>query len=557
MKYLLFLLISLCVVVSVEAQYSQYIVRLKDKNGSEFSVTRPQEFLSQRAIDRRQKYNIPVVENDLPVVKAYLDSIRNAGSVVIKNTSKWLNQVLIQTSDINALNKINSFPFVLGTSPSKRTAPIQPDKRKKLTQDFKEIASPAEVKGATGLDYGYSEGQIKINHGDFLHDKGFNGKGMLIAVIDDGFYHYKTLPAFDSVRLQNRILDTYDFVANKVDMNEEDAHGMYCFSLMSANMPGMMIGTAPGASYLLYRSEDVSSESLSEEQNWVAAAERSDSAGADVVTTSLGYNQFDKPIFNHTYADMDGKTTIIARGANFAAAKGMLILAAAGNEGNKPWHYIITPADATGVLTVGAVDINRQPGYFTSYGPSVDGRVKPDVASMGVATVVQAAAGGFATANGTSLATPNLAGLVTCLWQAFPEFSSSEIMDFVRKSSPTYHTPDARTGYGIPDFQVAYEMLMTERINRNASVILANRNIAIYPNPFSVVTHVLIKPQATTNTVVRLVDMSGKVCFKTSIALTSGQIYILDIQKNALSRGLYILQLSDGVNNYREKVVIQ
>lgn len=556
-KTLFIVLISFAVSIPASAQFTEYIVRLKDKNGTIYSINRPQEFLSQRAIDRRQRQNIPITEQDIPVVAAYLDSIQNAGSVIIKNTSKWLNQVLIQTTDMNALQKINSFSFVMNTSPIKRKGLTTVDKRKEIIHEFKETTTSLNMKDVKGLNYGYSGPQIKIHNGDFLHDKGFTGKGMLIAVIDDGFYHYKTLPAFDSLRLQNRILDLHDFVSNLPDLNDEDPHGMYCLSLISANVPGTMVGTAPNASFLLYRSENVSSESPSEEQNWVAAAERSDSAGADVITTSLGYNLFDNPIFNHTYQDMNGETTIAARGAGIAASKGMILLIAAGNEGNNSWHYITTPGDAKGVLTVGAVDINGTPASFSSYGPSSDGRVKPDVASVGVNDVVQGASGGFVQGSGTSFATPNLAGLVACLWQAFPDFSSSDIMEFVRKSSPTYNSPTAQMGYGIPDFEQAFDMLSKERVRRNAAKILGDNTVAVYPNPVTTVAHVLINPASSGSTVVRLIDMSGRICFRKNISLTAGEIYILDITKNSLPRGIYVIQLSDGTIIHQKKIVIQ
>lgn len=537
------------------AQNNQYIIKLKDKTGTPYSISNPQQFLSPRAIERRLKQNIPIVENDLPVNPAYLDSIRNSGNVVIKNVSKWMNQVLIETTDAAAISKINGFPFVVSSKLSKRIARPDVVLRKKWKNDFKKIDKSYHLKGITDYNYGYAEGQIKIHKGDFLHKKGFSGKGMLIAVIDDGFYHYQTLPAFDSLRADGRILDMYDFVDNKVDMNNEDAHGMYCLSLIASNVPGQMVGTAPHASFLMYRSENVHSESLSEEQNWIAAAERSDSAGADVITTSLGYYEFDNPVFNHTYEDMDGKTTLIAQGANVAASKGMILMVAAGNEGDNAWHYIITPGDAINVLTVGAVDVSGSPGYFTSFGPSADGRIKPDVASVGVAAVVQSAGGSFATGNGTSFATPNLAGLVACLWQAFPEFSSVEIMDVIKKNSSQYTSPDDRVGYGIPDFEKAYDALQKLRVERNAAALLADKKILIYPNPASDLVRILYRPQTTGNAEFRLFDMSGKLCHTQTVSFTAGQISFIQMERGALPIGAYILFFADGRNKVSEKIL--
>lgn len=541
--------------ISVKAQFSQYIIELKDKANSPFSISKPEQFLSQRAIERRKKQGIPIVENDLPVNPAYIDSIRLSGDVTINNTSKWLNQVCIETNDATAIEKISAFSFVKNYHPVKRIAETPSMLRKFddpiLTGGNKRIMNTAS------FSYGGTEQQIKIHNGDYLHDRGYTGKGMLIAVIDDGFYHYQSLPAFDSIRLTNRILDTYDFVDNKTDMNMEDAHGMYCLSLIAANIPGQMVGSAPGASFLLYRSENVHAEYPGEEQNWVAAAERSDSAGADVISTSLGYNTFDNPIFNHTYQDMNGHTTIIARGANIAASKGMILMIAAGNEGSSSWHYIITPGDAINVLTVGAVDVNSNPAAFSSYGPSSDGRVKPDVASVGVANFVQATNGGFAKGNGTSFATPNLAGLVTCLWQAFPDFNSTEIMDIVRKSSSRFSSPDDRVGYGIPDFEKAFKTLTSLRIQRQASEILKENKLIVFPNPVNNTSTLLVKVPVSGTALIKWYDASGKMVFSQTENVKQEDVNIIQLKRNALARGVYILHFVVGGEKYSQKIIIQ
>ena len=212
----------------------------------------------------------------------------------------------------------------------------------------------------------------------------------------------------------------------------------------------------PKANFYLYRTEDVSSESPVEEQYWAAAAERADSIGVDVISTSLGYNQFDNPVFNHTYADMDGNTTIAARAADFAAKKGMIVVVAAGNDGADTWHFISTPADADSVVAVGAVNASGIVAGFSSYGPSADGQVKPAVASVGVATAISSTDGQVVSGNGTSYATPNMAGLITCLWQAFPDFTNMEIIQAVIKSSSIYNAPNDRIGYGIPNFHIGF-----------------------------------------------------------------------------------------------------
>lgn len=557
MKKLRILFFLLAISIASHAQFTQYIIEFKDKTGSPYSVSKPQEFLSQRAIDRRNNQKISIDENDLPVNPFYIDSIRSSGNVIIKNVSKWLNQVCIETTDEQALQKISSFSFVKNTGPAKRIFNKDFISKKKFEEpgnsEYLRRSSPVN----SLLKYGVSEKQIAIHKGDLLHDKGFTGNGMLIAVIDDGFYHYKSLPAFDSIRINDRIVDTFDFVGNKNGLNEEDAHGMYCLSLIASNVPGQMIGSAPGASFLLYRSENVSAEYLAEEQNWIAAVERSDSAGADVISTSLGYSTFDNPVFNHSYSDMDGNTTMMSKVASMVGSKGIILLVAAGNEGNKTWHYITAPADALNVLTVGAVDVSGVPGSFSSYGPTSDGRQKPDVSSVGVAAYVQAVNGGFGSGNGTSFATPNLAGLVTCLWQAFPEFNAFEIMEAVKKSSNKFSNPDNQMGYGIPDFEIAYGNLFKEQIQRRASIILKDQSFMVFPNPMTNAANLLIKPAVSGTSVIKWFDVNGRLCFQQKESFQANEVTIVPLKRNGLQRGIYFLKFEIGKKDFVQKVIIQ
>jgi serine protease AprX len=254
---------------------------------------------------------------------------------------------------------------------------------------------------------------------------------------------------------------------------------MQCFSVIAANIPSQFVGTAPKANFYLYRTEDVSSEFPIEEHNWVCAAERLDSAGGDVISSSLGYSDdMTDPRFNHTYAEMNGNTTIAARGADLAAKKGVLVVNAAGNQGNAPFRYIATPADADGVLAVGAVNNSGQPAAFSSYGPSADGRVKPDVASVGVATIIQTTGNTIGASNGTSFSCPNMAGLATCLWQGFREFSNLKIIDALRRSGSKASAPDDRVGYGIPDVKKAVLLLLNDFSTASATASPCKNMIA-------------------------------------------------------------------------------
>ncbi|MDP4285015.1 MAG: S8 family serine peptidase [Bacteroidota bacterium] len=556
--YFIFLLFALFS-SNVSAQFTNYIVKFKDKTGTPFSINNPSQFLSSRSIERRTRQHIAIDETDLPIVPRYLDSVRLSGNVIIHNQSKWLNQVCIQTSDSTALAKINNFPFVVNTQPVKRISHQQLITKTKFTEEINKITSPLSPADPTDLySYGNSYTQIHIHEGEYLHNKGFHGEGMLMAIIDAGFYHYQTLPAFDSIRMNNQIMETYDFVGNKISVNEEYEHGMECLSIIAGNIPGQLVGSCPKAKFYLYRSEDISSESPIEEENWIAAAERADSIGIDVTSTSLGYNTFDNPQFNYTYADMDGHTSMIAKGASLAAQKGMIVIVAAGNEGNNSWHYILTPADADSVLTVGAVDASGNPAGFSSYGPSSDGRVKPVIASMGVATAISSTTGPIVTGNGTSFATPNMAGLVTCLWQAFPEFTNMEIIEAVKKSSSIYNSPDDRIGYGIPNFRIAYEDLSQQRALRNINAALGNKRIKIYPNPFRDQFTVLIKPENTATGIFNLYDANGKLYFSKEIPLQADQAQaVLFNNIQPLQRGMYILKFSDGKNKQSFKVMVQ
>ena len=473
-KYLpLLLIVFLCSSLSTQAQFTRYIVRLKDKGSNPYSLANPSQYLSARAIQRRTRYGIAIDSADLPITPRYIDSIRLAGAVTILNYSKWLNQVAIQTTDATALAKINAFPFVISAGPiAALIQPVEHPVNKQLDAPSTIIPGDPIPQVVTDYyNYGQSYGQIHLHNGEFLHNRGFRGQGMQLAVLDAGFYHYLTLPTFDSIRANNQVLGTWDFVAGDASVDEDHTHGMNCLSVIAANMPGVFMGGAPKASFYLYRTEDVASEYPIEEENWAAGAERADSLGVDVCSTSLGYFTFDNPIFNHTYADMNGNNTMIAIAADIAAKKGMLIVVAAGNEGNSAWHYIITPADGDSVMAIGAVSTSGQVAGFSSYGPSSDGQIKPSVAATGVnAVIANPTTGQPSFGNGTSFACPNMAGLSTCLWQAFPEVNNMSIINNLQQSADRFNNPDNRTGYGIPNMKKAFVQLIKQLYTQQITI---------------------------------------------------------------------------------------
>ncbi len=461
----IFLILFFCGYSKSDAQYTRYIIKLKNKTGTPFTIANPSQFLSQRAINRRTKYGISISESDLPINPAYIDSIRIAGNVTILNVSKWFNQVCIKTSDAAALTRINAMPFVnsssaIGARPAGQMIPVN----KNLDPYNFPIITPVQQRPLTPADvfnYGLAYNQVHLHNAEFLHNLGFKGEGMQLAIMDAGFLNYSTHSTFDSIRNNNQILGTWDFVANKASVNEEHYHGMQCLSTIAANMPGSFVGTAPKSSFYLFRTEDIGSEYPVEEQNFAAAAERADSLGVDIFSISLGYNTFDNNSFDYTYSNMDGNSTLIARAVNAAVQKGIAVIVAAGNEGNSSWHYITTPGDATDALTVGAVNTSRQPGGFSSFGPNSAGKIKPDVAALGAPAVVANINTGLPTYNnGTSFACPIMAGVTSCLWQAFPEVNNKIIFESLQKSSDQYNNPNNRTGYGIPDVKKAFVALI-------------------------------------------------------------------------------------------------
>jgi hypothetical protein len=472
-------IVLLCIILLVQesqAQLNRYIIRFKDKGTNPFSISDPSAYLSAQAIARRTKYNIPIDSTDLPVTPRYVDSIRLAGSVTILNVSKWLNSVTILTTDANALAMINSFPFVISSQP---VAPKQLMGKKRVNKGIQnfEIINPSatsqKIVSTNGLyNYGASARQVIMHKGNFLHDIGLRGQGIIMGILDAGFNNFLTVSSLDSARTNGQILGTWDFVDRHSSVNENNAHGMQCFSVIAANLPGQFIGTAPKASFYLYRSEDASSEYPIEEHNWVCAAERLDSIGGDMISSSVGYNEFDDPSMDHPFSEMDGNTTMCAIGADLAAKKGILVVNSAGNEGNNSWGKIITPADGDSVLAVGAVDSLLVPAGFTSRGPSADGQIKPDVASMGVGTIVQFSNNSIAPNNGTSFAAPNLAGLAACLWQGFKEYNNYKIIDALRKAGHRSSNPNDTIGYGVPDVKLA--LIRLTREFSTATAVISN-----------------------------------------------------------------------------------
>ena len=529
--------------LSSDGQYSKLIVQFKNKGSNTYSLSNPAQFLSQRAIERRRRYNIPIDSADLPVTKQFKDSIRLAGSVKVLSESKWLNQVVIETTDQNAINTIMSFPFVK----SAKGISYRPANTRR-TNKIKKVPDPANPSLAnrpaetTGNKYNYggNYNQVHIHEGEFLHNKGFHGETMQIAVLDAGFLKYKNISAFDSIQMNGQVLGERDFVALDNSVNEDDSHGMYCLSILSANWPDKMVGTAPKASYWLIRTENAASEYPVEEHNWVAGAEFADSAGSDIISSSLGYNIFDDSSFNHTYDDFYKNAAMVSLGASMAVRKGMIVMNSAGNEGARAWQYLIFPADADSVCAVGAIDASGTVAGFSSYGYS--GKVKPNIVSVGAGTVIAGLNNQPASGNGTSFSNPNIAGLIACLWQAFPSVSNMKILDAVYKSADHYSAPDDRSGYGIPNFRIAYQLL-----KHDENIDLYGSNwLFITPDPF--VNQVDTKFIGRTDgpAKVELISGEGRIVASQNFIIEKEEIYNYSFTNLAsLPAGFYTVKYSD------------
>lgn len=573
MKKLLLLLLLITAAYITEAQYTRYVVQLTDKKGTTHTIGNPSTYLSPKAIQRRIRQHISIDSTDLPISAAYLDSIRSVPNVTVMNISKWLNQVLIKTSDLAAIAKINGFVFV------KKTAPLavqsRPGMENPLNQKFREpireVAPPEMLNGAYGhsgglgtpvLNYGNSYNQIHLHEGEYLHDRGYTGSGITIAILDAGFYGYKTNIAMDSVRLQGRVLGEWDYVNNETSVTEDHPHGLYCFSIIAANKPGQIIGSAPHASFYLLRTEDAATEYPVEEQNWVAAAEFADSAGVDMITSSLGYADFDDPSFNHSYAQRDGKTAIITIGADLAVKKGMIVTNSAGNSGGAGGDakFVSCPADGDSVFTIGATNVTGVIAGFSSWGPNGAGRLKPDIVSVGQGTVLANTAGNASSGNGTSFSNPLACGLIACLWEAYPEFTNLEILDAVKKSADRYNNPDQQYGYGIPNFRIAYEYLAKQRELKNIDLILGDKWIKAYPNPFNQQQMLRIAYKAPKDgvAVFQLINSLGQLVDARSMNITSNQLFMIDFTNTGkLLKGVYFIRYTDGTNKKTIKLIKQ
>ena len=494
-------------------------VYFKDKPEAVFAMANPLTMLSQRALDRRKRQNITLDFKDVPLSNNYYNQIASKSGILVRAKSKWLNAVHVYglETDITALNTLN---FVDHIEFANKNLSAKNLKNTNITQH------QDKFNDLTDYDYGEAYNQVNQMRVDYLHEQNFTGKTMQIAVIDAGFPGVDTFSAFQQIRDNDQILGGYNFVDRSPNFYQNHRHGTSVLSTIAGFVEGELVGTAPNAKFYLFITEDTNSETPLEESLWVEAAEKADSLGVDVINTSLGYIDFDNSNYTHLYSDMDGETTFIARGANIASERGMIVVVSAGNSGNNTYFNIGTPADADHVFTVGAVSEDGIIANFSSYGPSYDNQIKPDADAKGLHATVINASGNVVTGNGTSYASPIMAGAIACFWEAFPNKTNFQIMQMVRESAHLYTHPTDQEGYGIPNFEKAF--LRT----------YAFADIRFYPNPVKNIVH--------------LQFLNRNVNYKIKVYNVLGEKIIDQENKNQdvlnfsnFNSGIYLLQIEN------------
>lgn len=509
-----------------------YWVQFTDKDNTPYSIDKPEEFLSPKSVARRQAQDIKTDFTDLPVNPSYIDSLKSLG-LIIHNVSKWLNGAVILSTDEQLLDTLNHISFIANS--------VKSNASRKLTENH---INKFPIYSKSDIQYGHSDNQIKMLSGEKLHNNGFTGEGMTIAILDAGFNLADSIESLNHIWKRNKVVATKDFVKDGNSLFTAHSHGTLVLSILAGIIDDYIYGAAPDADYILIRTENTSSEYLVEEYDWVCGAEYADSIGADVINSSLGYSLFDDSSQNHTWEDLDGKTAPVSRGALIAARKGMLVSCSAGNSGaNVLWGgHITAPSDADSILCVGAVDSNRIIAPFSGRGPSFDNRIKPDVSAMGVATAAQKIPGYLIECNGTSCSSPLIAGLSACLWQANRSSSAQDVRQAIIKSSSLYYAPDSIYGYGIPNFFLADLILQNDIISPKDLT-----HLSIFPNPVTEKSFLFIDIPWLNHADygnVEIYDLNGKLLYDFS-EFMNPDINIFTLKyPNQLEKGYYIVRLS-------------
>ena len=496
-------LLLMCSALEAPAQDNRYMVFFTDKAGITETVSKPIEFLSEKAIARRLEEGIDITERDLPVQRNYLDGLRNAGADVLY-TTRWMNGALVhctaaELSAVEGLPYVDHVEFV--------APPVKDPSGGRRSFNLRRKSNDIGVE---------TEIQLQMIGVDRMHQANFTGRGVTIAILDSGFPGVDVIPAFQQVFTDGRILRdvSYDFVHRSTDVFQYDSHGTEVLSVIGGSIADAFIGGAYGATFQLFVTEDVPTEYRIEEYNWLFAVEKADSAGADIIHSSLGYYDFDDPAMNYTLAQMDGKSTVISKAAQWAADRGIVVVTSAGNEGNIPtWRIITAPADAVDVLAIGGVNSSGQKTNSSSIGPSSDNRIKPDLVALGQGVKVVKPSGQISTVSGTSLSAPLVTSLVAGVMEAYPELSSKEVVALLKQTASQANQPDNLLGYGIPNFQAVVNFKEQDRTQ--------SRPFEIYPNPMKAddtLTISPLDPEIFDSCEIELVSSQGQVLIRHAVS---------------------------------------
>lgn len=521
--------------LSVYAQDNRYMVFFKDKEGSIYDVSSPEEFLGERAIARRVKQNIPVTVQDFPVNQSYVQGVKNTGAEVMFAT-RWMNGLLVQCSAAE-ISAIESLSYVTSTTM------VAPGEKPSSSGRRRYTAKKAGTSNAKPTD-----NQLTMIGIDEMHSAGYHGEGLVIAVFDAGFEGVNISDPFQHIFIDGRLNTdvSYDFVYDETDVFRHDDHGTGVFSVIAANLPDAFTGGAYGASYQLYVTEDVRSEYRVEEYNWLFAAERADSAGVDIVNSSLGYNLFDDNTMNYAKSELDGETAIVSKAAKWLSEKGVVVVVSAGNEGNNSWGLVTPPADNELVFAIGAVNSTGEKATTSSEGPTADGRIKPDVVAMGVGVSIVKPNGTIGVSSGTSFASPLITSLVAGVWQRYPDLRNTAVMNAIRSSASQANSPDNLLGYGIPNFKAVVNKLEWK----------AQENLVeIFPNP--VIDTLNIRPRSPieiSNCRVEIASLQGQILSNKEIDFNwLDRMYQTDCSE--LAAGMYLLRVWIGQEIFSYKLV--
>lgn len=537
MRKLLLVLTILSIQQGVAQSQDAWVI-FADKENVEASLADPILIMTQEAIDRKELQGTPIDERDVPINENYVTQIKNASGITVLSKSKWMNCVYIIGSQSN-IEALLDLPFVTNVEYADTSLNLFPG------APIENKFALEEANQRINYNYGSAANQIEMLSGDYLHELDYTGEGMIVAVLDAGFPSIDTNPGFQKMRDENRILGTYDFEARTENVDGTSTHGFKTSSDIGGFLQDEFVGTAPQASFYFFVTEYDPTETPAEEAWWVEALERSDSLGVDVVNTSLSYRVFDNPSYDYTYEDLNGQTTFSARGANIAFDKGMILVTSAGNGGNSSFPTVRTPGDSPGTLTVGAVSSNGNYAYFSSIGPTVDGRIKPDVMAQGASAAVINTGGDVDFNNGTSFSSPIMAGVVTCLWQSRPEVPNGYIMQIIRESANLYNNPTDEMGYGIPNFEDAYAAL--QELGLEDEFLMSN--FALYPNPVTSKINISF-PEGISNATFTIYSILGNKVLSTEISRN-----LNSVNMESLNSGMYIASINSNNKQISFKII--